>query len=122
MKQPIQPLARDNQSGQLGFRGNAIVRYLFENSSFSLYQLMNLNVPADDQEQFAQLIGLAVADAQDWLSDETKAAVAQIDQTGISEQEARTNHLRERLEVVMASFRDPVSKLYDIPAEALMAR
>src|ERR1700741_4817132 len=93
--QPIQQLTRSNPTGQLCFRGNAIVLYLFQKSSFSLYQLLHLaDVPAEDREQFAQLIGLGVSEAEDWLSQETRAAVMQIDQTGISEQEARINYLR----------------------------
>jgi len=120
MTQPIQPLTRKNSTGQLCFRGNAIVRYLFEHSSSTLYQLLHLaEAPAEDREQFAQLIGLGVSEAEDWLSQETQAAVRQIDRTGISEQEARLNYLRERLEAVNAAFKGPVALLYDVPADAL---
>ena len=123
MTLPIQPLTRKNSTGQLCFRGNAIVRYLFEQSSFSLHQLLHLaEVPAEDREQFAQLIGLGVSEAEDWLSQETQAAVRQIDRTGISEQEARLNYLRERLEAVTAAFKGPVALLYDVPADALKTR
>jgi hypothetical protein len=118
--QPIQPLTRNNPTGELCFRGNAIVRYLFERSSFSLYQLLHLaEVPAEDREQFAQLIGLSVSEAQDCLSNETQAAVRQMDRTGISEQEARINYLRERLDALTTAFKGPVSLLYDIPIDVL---
>ena len=122
MKLPIQPLTRDEATGELRFRSNAIVRYLFEKSAFSLYQLLRLEVPAEDQEQFAQLIGLGVSEAQDWLSNETHAAVVQIDQTGISEQEARINYLRARLETLTTAFKGPTSLLFEVSPDALKTR
>lgn len=63
-----------------------------------------------------------MSDARDWLSNETHAAVLQVDQTGISEHEARINYLRERLEALTTAFKGPTSLLFEVSPHALKAR
>jgi hypothetical protein len=121
MKHPIQPVER-GPGGTPRFRGNAVVFHLLEHGGFSLYQLMNLDVPAEDREQFAQLIGLTLAAAEDWVSEETRAAAEQMFRAGITESEARNNYLREQLAALREWFRVPVSKLYAISPEDLKSR
>lgn len=66
MKQPMQPLVRD-EHGTIRFQANAIVRYLLDEATAGRRCSMNDLArhqhlfSADDREQFAQLIGYSVS-------------------------------------------------------------
>ena len=53
---PIQPL-EVTADGVLHFKPNKIVLYLLDNGGIDMNALAKLNFPAEDREQFAQLIG-----------------------------------------------------------------
>lgn len=62
-KQPIQPLYRD-EDGIVRFQDNSIVRFLLDWSrqrGMGMNELAKLHFPAQDWQQFAQLIGYSVS-------------------------------------------------------------
>lgn len=56
---PMQPV--ELVRGIVRFKANAIVRYLLEAGGIDLNQLAVMTFPAEDREQFAQLIGYSVS-------------------------------------------------------------
>lgn len=60
MTPPDQPLV-DDEHGTRRFRQNAIVRYLLDNGGIDLNALAVLEFSAEDQMQFAQLIGYSLS-------------------------------------------------------------
>ena len=59
---PIQPAELD-QDGILRFKSNAIVKKLLDDGPFSMNDIARWDVPDQDREQFAQLIGYSVSGA-----------------------------------------------------------
>ena len=58
---PMQPIVRD-EDGTMRFRKNKLVRYLLDRGPHDLnYLAMLPDVPREDWEQFAQLIGYSVS-------------------------------------------------------------
>ena len=61
MKNPIQPLAKDER-GVLRFKANAIVRHLLDtHPDCDLNRLACMDFTDDDRQQFAQLIGYSLS-------------------------------------------------------------
>lgn len=77
-KHPMQPIEFDDQ-GTARFKQNALVRYLLDAGPIDLNQLAVLpNIPNEDHEQLAQLIGYSVSGFGD-LSYADPKTVAQAD-------------------------------------------
>lgn len=72
---PMQPLVISGRS-IVRFKANAIVQYLLDNGGIDLNRLAVLEFPAEDREQFAQLIGYSVSGYNE-LSYVTDASAAQ---------------------------------------------
>ena len=54
-KHPIQPL--EELDGVIRFKRNNIVRFLLDNGPYDMNYIAQMEAPAEDHEQFAQLIG-----------------------------------------------------------------
>jgi len=70
----MQPISLD-KGGLARFKRNALVRYLLDAGPFDLHQLRLLpNIPDEDWEQLAQLIGYTVGGFSDlsYVSDEAR--------------------------------------------------
>lgn len=121
-KHPIQPLERD-EHGVIRFKPNKIVQHLLDKGGLDLNQLARLDFEADEWNQFAQLIGYSHSGfgGLSYASNETYEASEKMFNTGLSEIEARSEHLREELEAIRAGLRDAVARLYGIHPDDLEA-
>jgi hypothetical protein len=72
--QPMQPVEKGHD-GVTRFRANAIVRHLLDRGGIDLNQIALLDVPQEDREQFAQLIGYTIRGYHElsYVSDESCA-------------------------------------------------
>ena len=68
---PIQPAALD-QDGVLRFKSNAIVTKLLADGPFNMNDIARWDVPDQDREQFAQLIGYSVSGAPGYVRTSTR--------------------------------------------------
>lgn len=110
-RHPIQPLERDEQ-GVIRFKSNAIVKHLLANyAKGNLNELARVDFAPEDWEQFHQLIGYSHSGIPN-VSEEVWQAAEAMYKTGISELEARANHLREELDALKAGLREPMARLY----------
>lgn len=110
-RHPIQPLVRDKQ-GVIRFKANAIVRHLLDNYKLgTLNELARQEFPDEDWQQFWQLIGYSHANIPK-VSDEVWQAADAMYKAGISELEARNNHLRDELDSLRSTLREPMARLY----------
>lgn len=112
VRHPIQPLERDSQ-GVVRFKSNAIVQHLLKNYKLgTLNELALVEFPQEDWEQFHQLIGYSHSGIPD-VSEEVWQAAEAMYKAGISELEARCNHLREELDALKAGMAEPIARLYN---------
>jgi hypothetical protein len=110
-RHPIQPLERDAQ-GVIRFKSNAIVRHLLDNyARGTLNELARVEFPQEDWEQFYQLIGYSHSGIPN-VSEEIWQAAEAMYKAGISELEARCNHLRDELDALKAGLAEPIARLY----------
>jgi hypothetical protein len=58
-RHPMQPLVMDGNV--VRFKANAIVRLLLDTGKLNMNDLALIQFPAEDREQFAQLIGYSVS-------------------------------------------------------------
>jgi hypothetical protein len=74
MKHPLQEVQLDDR-GVIRFRKNKIVEYLLDQGPFDMNHLAVQGFSAEDQEQFAQLIGYSVSGFSElsYVSDEAYA-------------------------------------------------
>jgi hypothetical protein len=100
LKHPIQPVA-DDGTGILRFKPNAIVGYLLDAGPFDLNTLTAMHFPAEDWEQFAQLIGYSLSGAGDlsYMTNETWEAAEKMSK-GADEKDARIAYLEETIATV----------------------
>lgn len=77
--QPMQPVEKDAH-GVVRFRANAIVRHLLDHGNIDLNQIARLDVPQEDREQFAQLIGYSIHGYHElsYVSDESAAQASEL--------------------------------------------
>jgi hypothetical protein len=75
-KLPMQPVEFDD-SGVLRFRGNKVVEYLFETRAINLNTIPTRALPAEDVEQFWQMLGYSLSGYQDlsFIREETKRSL-----------------------------------------------
>lgn len=112
VRHPIQPLERDVQ-GVIRFKSNAIIRHLLENYKLgTLNELARVEFAQEDWEQFYQLIGYSHSGIPN-VSEEIWQAAEAMYKAGISELEARCNHLRDELDALKAGMREPIARLYN---------
>lgn len=108
-RHPIQPL--QVEEGVLRFKRNRIVEHLLRVSPDDMNKLAEMDFTAEDWTQFRQLIGYSHSGIPNCPEEVWQSALAMYEQ-GISEQEARANHLREELEALRVGMRDAVARLY----------
>lgn len=120
-KHPIQPLETD-EHGVLRFKANAIVRYLLDHGGIDLNKIATIDFPADDREQFAQLIGYSLSGFGDlsYVSDETYAAAeAMSNDKDMVSSAAREKAKDETLEAARKAVRDAAVALFRIHPDDL---
>jgi len=118
---PIQPLVTDKH-GVLRFKANKIVKMLLDRGSLNMNDIAEFaGVSRDDRIQFAQLIGYSLCGFGDlsYADEVTYATASRMHENGISETEARNNHLEETLHSVQEKLREGVAELYEICSEDL---
>ena len=126
LKHPIQPIADDGQ-GVLRFKDNPIVRRLLDEGPFDMNQLAmwahnDPSITADDERQFAQLIGYSLSGfgSLSYCDDETYEAAARMAQEDKSELEARVEYLEELVRMLRRELREPVAALFGVHPDDLM--
>lgn len=76
-KLPMQPIELDDQ-GVARFRRNKIIDWLYRQGKIDLNEIATKQFPAEDQMQFAQLIGYSVSGYGD-LSYASRKSIAKAD-------------------------------------------
>jgi len=119
-KQPMQPIDKDEQ-GTVRFKPNAIVDYLIENGNIDMNKIATLDVPREDREQFAQLIGYSLGGYSElsYVSDESYETAVKVYETGQSELEAKCEVLTEQLTKTKEVLRPLVSELFSVHPDDL---
>ena len=120
---PIQPIYTDDH-GTLRFRENKIVRFLLDNGGLDLNQLARMLPDCrEDWEQFAQLIGDSLSGFGDlsYVSNETDEAVDAMVRKGLSERDARIQHLESIVEGLRQDVRQMAPRLFRIHPDDLQA-
>lgn len=121
MKNPIQPLAQDN-NGTLRFKENAIVRHLLDSHpSCDMNTIARMDFSKDDRQQFAQLIGYSLSgysDLRSYVDDDAYNAAAKMAE-GLTEEQARIAALQEELDAVRRALRDPMARLFGVHPDDL---
>ena len=119
MKQPLQPLYMAGTV--IRFHPNAVVQHLLDHGGLSLNDLAEVDLPREDMEQFAQLIGYSLSGFGDlsYVSDDTYEAARLSYQKECTEQEARIEYLESRLACVRKHFKELVPELFHIHPDDL---
>ena len=126
MKNPIQPLSKDEQ-GVVRFKENVLVRALLDHGQDTGLGLNELArkfyTPdhADDWQQLAQLIGYSLSGYSDlsYVSDNAYGAAAMMADLGMTEKDARITHLEQELHMIRAALREPIARLYGLHPDDL---
>lgn len=120
MKHPIQPLALDPH-GVLRFKKNTIVQFLLDAGPFDMNQIAIKEFSAEDQEQFAQLIGYSLSGFGDlsYVSDETYETAERMYENGETEDKARIAVLERTLEIVREGLRKVVPAVFRVHGDDL---
>lgn len=126
MKNPIQPLAKDEQ-GVLRSKANALVNALLEHGQATGLGLNELACKypgaehADDRQQLAQLIGYSLSGYGElgYVSDDAYGAAAAMADEGLSEKDARIAHLEHELFMVRSALREPIARLFGVHPDDL---
>jgi hypothetical protein len=116
-RHPIQPLVLD-EHGVIRFKSNAVVRYLLDHGGIDLNRLVTITWEPGDWEQFQQLIGYSHSGAPGQSNEVWETAKAVYD-SGASELEARCNYLRDELDALKASLKEPIARLYGVHPDDL---
>lgn len=117
---PIQPLVRDDL-GDLRFKGNAIVQFLFEQGPFNMGDLIEMEFSQEDREQFAQLLGYShrFTSELSYMRDEVlAAAMAEYEHPGQTPS-SRETLLQDRLDALREQLRGPMAELFGVHPDAL---
>lgn len=119
MRHPIQPIGPDSD-GTMRFLRNAIVWRLLNDGPFDMNVIAEWDVPREDREQFAQLIGYSLAGFSElsYVRDETYNAAAAM-AGGADEAAARIAALEEILERVRAGLRVAAPAVFSIHPDDL---
>jgi hypothetical protein len=119
-RQPIQPIVTDDK-GVLRFKENVLVRYLLEHGGLNMNDLARVECADEDRQQFAQLIGYSI-DGYSELSyvDDEAFSVACRMMVGASEQEARDDEMKERIEAAKDACRSLVRGLFGVDLDDVM--
>ena len=115
MKHPTQPLYKDKH-GTVRFKQNAIVNYLLDNGGIDLNDLAVIDFSQEDQEQFAQLIGYSLCGFSElsYVSDAAYETADKMYEKGLTESDARIEHLEETLEEAREGVKQAATSLFRI--------
>lgn len=118
-KHPIQPLGMVGDV--LRFKENKIVRRLLDEGGIDMNQIATWDVPREDREQFAQLIGYSHSGFGDlsYASDETYESSYRMYERGETEEQARANHAENLLNSVRERLQTGIAELYGIHPDDL---
>ena len=126
MKNPIQPLAKDER-GVLRFKANAIVQHLLESHPLcGMNKLASMDFTDDDRQQFAQLIGYSLSgygELQSYVDDKAYSMAAHM-ADGMDERDAHIAALEQKLAEMRAAvdmMREPMARLLEMHADDLKA-
>lgn len=121
MSNPMQPIITD-EHGVVRFKVNAVVRYLLDNGSLDLNDLMQESFHHEDLEQFAQLIGYSVDGfaSLSYASDVTVEAAARMVKQGVTEEQAKIEALTRKLNVMRDALRKVVPELFQVSVDDLV--
>jgi len=102
------------------FRSNAIVQFLLDEGPFDMNDLALKNFPAEDREQFAQLIGYSLSGFGElgYVSDETYSTAERM-ADGADERDARIAALEAMLGRAREGLRVAVPALFHIHPDDL---
>lgn len=126
MKNPIQPFMKDSQ-GVIRFKKNELVNALLEHGQSNGLGLNELACKytvaehADDWQQLAQLIGYSLRGYGElcYVSDDAYGTAAAMADEGLSEKDARIEHLEHELFMVRYALREPIARLFGIHPDDL---
>ena len=124
-KHAIQPIVTDDK-GVLRFKENRIVRDLLDFASdrgFGLNEIACHGYSQEDRQQLAQLIGYSLygyGGLRNYVDDDAYGA-AQLMANGLSEVEARTEHLQTTLNSLRAALVMPMAELFGVHPDDLSA-
>lgn len=115
MNHPIQPIVTDEQ-GTIRFKANAIVEYLLEHGGIDMNHLARQDFTADDRQHFAQLIGYSVGGygSLSYATDEVYSAAMLMHEQGATQEQARLQHLEDRIQDLKDALREPMATLFEI--------
>ena len=120
MHHPIQPLENDSH-GRPRFKPNKIVQHLLDHGGIDLNQIACLpDIPQEDHEQFAQLIGYSLNGFGElsYVRDETyDTACRMLD--GATEDRARIEALEAMLETVREGLKIAVPAAFRLHPDDL---
>jgi len=119
-KHPIQPIEKD-KSGTPRFKRNKLVEHLLDYGGLDMNDLARRDFPAEDRQQFAQLIGYSLGGYGElsYVSDETHCTAERMYETGESEMEARIKVLQAKLDTVETCLRELVPQIFRIHPDDL---
>lgn len=120
-RHPIQPIIEDDH-GVLRFKENRVVQYLLDNGGIDMNTLACIDFPAEDREQFAQLIGYSLSGFSElsYVSNEVYSAATNMAELGETEEAARIVHLSSEIQAIREMLRGPVARLYGIHPDDLV--
>ena len=112
VKHPIQP--PEMIGSVLRFKQNKIVRYLLDNGGIDMNKLAILGFPKEDHIQFAQLIGYSLSGFSElsYVDDDTYGAAHNMAHQGMTEEQAKIQHLEEELHELREALVEPMARLF----------
>lgn len=120
-RHPIQPIEKD-EHGTLRFKVNEIVRHLLDAGPFDMNTIAFGDFTNEDRQQFAQLIGYSLSgygELRSYVDDDAYGTAERMAGEGLSEDEAKIQHLQCELDAIRRSLRDPVARLFGVHRDDL---
>lgn len=119
-RHPTQPLVADSE-GTIRFKQNAIVRFLLDEGRHDMNALAVMNFSDEDREQFAQLIGYSLSGYGElsYVSDASYETASIMSQSGVSEEQARIEHLEFVLGTVRAGLKIAAPAVFKVHPDDL---
>jgi hypothetical protein len=123
-RQPMQPVEVASD-GVLRFKPNKLVQFLLDNNGkIDMNMLASIDVPREDREQFAQLIGYSLSgfSALSYATDESYLAAVKMHEKGMSETAARLSVLTDLVMKLRAELREPMAELFGVHPDDLKSQ
>lgn len=123
MKNPMQPIV--DVQGVIRFKENAIVNHLLEHGQKTGCDMNSLaqteDFSRDDWTQFAQLIGYSLSGFSElsYVNADDAAIAEKMHKDGLSEEQAKIQHLEAEIKHLRDALREPVARLFGIHPDDL---